>query len=439
MGIEALGAGAADLLGSLFFPAADAAATGAADLGVGVGADLLGTGAADLGATLGDAAGAAATGGLGTADLGAAIGEGVGAGAGVAPDLSGLGAAAAGGLTDLTAAADTGALTSTLGDTVGTSASDTLANAVPTAANTDATAAAASGALPSGATSTPAAVMPASQELATGSPDIAAQLGTDPNAAEATAAAGTGSTAAGASAPSSAITPAATTALNNSGSSLSSTLSSVLNNPALKLGELALPAGMLAYNLIKGPAPIPPQANQAITNAGNFAPGAVAQAEQNVPLFNATAANDLNLANNFQISPAQAASLNQWKQDQYNQLIQQIANQGNTNPMSSSEWIQGKNQIDQQALAQQTQMINQLISTAFQASSAANAGVSTAGNIEQQYNSLLMSAAQLQVQQDQNFQNAVGAALQSFGLIAGLQSGNLLKPANTNTPTQAAA
>ena len=140
------------------------------------------------------------------------------------------------------------------------------------------------------------------------------------------------------------------------------------------LAQLALPAGFLAYNLIKGPAPIPPQAQEAL-NLGQAQQQQLSQqANQNVGLYNQVAANDLSLASNFQISPAQAAAIDQWKNDQYNQLRQQIANQQpGGNYANTTEWIQGKNQIDQQALAQQTQMVNQLISTAFESASAANA------------------------------------------------------------------
>jgi hypothetical protein len=197
-------------------------------------------------------------------------------------------------------------------------------------------------------------------------------------------------------------------------------LSSVLNSPWTQAAELGLPLRLLGYDLIKGPAPLPSNATAAVNNAQANAAPLEASATKNVPLFNQTAATDLNLANNFQISPAQAASIETWKQNQYNQLYQQIANQGNTDPHSSSEWIQGKNQIDQQALTQQTQMVQQLITTAFQAATAANAGVSTAGNITSQVDSTLMQAAQIQVQQDAAFQQSVSAALQSFGLIAAL-------------------
>jgi hypothetical protein len=207
-------------------------------------------------------------------------------------------------------------------------------------------------------------------------------------------------------------------------SSAGGSLGKLASNPLL---QLAVPGGMLAYDLLKGPAPIPSAATAATQNAISQLGPLQGKAQQNVDLYNQTAATDLNLANNFQISPAQAASIDQWKQDQMNQLYQQIANQGNTNPTSSSEFLQGKNQIDQQALAMQTQMVNQLISTAFQASTAANAGVSTATNVTSAIDSLLMQTAQLQVQNDASFNQAVGSAMQAFGLVAGLNAGNFAK------------
>ena len=203
------------------------------------------------------------------------------------------------------------------------------------------------------------------------------------------------------------------------------TLGGIASNP---LAQLAVPGGFLAYNLLKGPPGIPPQAQQALANAQSNLGPLQGKATQNTDLFNTTAATDLNLANNFQVSPAQAAQLEIYKQDQYNQLRQQIANQNPGGQIeNSSQWIQGKAQIDQQVIAQQTQMINQLIQTAFQASTAANAGLSTSANITAQYDNLFMQAANLQVQQDQAFNTALAGALQSFGLIAGLQGGNIAK------------
>jgi hypothetical protein len=202
---------------------------------------------------------------------------------------------------------------------------------------------------------------------------------------------------------------------------------SIASNPLVQMG---LPAAFLGYNLLKGPPGVPAQAQEAINNARATDPALAAKAGANIDLFNQTAANDLNLANNFQISPAQAASINTWVNDRQNELRQQIARQQpGVDYKNSSQWIEGNNQIQQQALGMQTQMINQLIQTAFTSASAATNAVSTSANVDNQFNQLLMQAAQLQVQQDASFNSAVGAALQSFGLIAGLNASKFAKGA----------
>jgi len=444
MGISA-GIGIGDLLGSLFFPAA---AEGAVDLGAAAAADVgLGAaagGAADLG--LGVALPAAtdiAAGGTAADLLGAA---GTGAVTGAGEDLSAflpaaIESGALGGLgTDVVGAQNALEFAPTAADTAGVSAGEGAIGAAP---GTTSGVSGGAGALSSVPVSSP------TQAIAAGDANIAAQLGdlTGTGAGgEATAPFDTGSTAALASGNSAAanvantaagVSPNVASTLANGASPASSgvlgNITSTLSNPLVQLG---VPAAFLGYNLLKGPAPIPPQAQQAVTNAQNQLGPLQGLASQNVPLFNQTAANDLNLANNFQISPQQAAALQTWKQDQYNQLIQQIANQQpGVDYRQTSEWVQGKNQIDQQALGQQVQMINQLISTAFQSASAANAGVSTSANVTAQFDATLMQAAQLQVQQDQNFQNAVGSALQAFGLIAGLNAGKFAKTPATATVT----
>jgi hypothetical protein len=155
---------------------------------------------------------------------------------------------------------------------------------------------------------------------------------------------------------------------------------------------------------MKGTPPLPSAAQAATNNA-------VAGGNTNVPLYNKTAATDLALANNNQISPAQAAQIDIFKKDSYNQLYQQIANEGNADPTATSQWVQGKAQIDEQALAQQQAMIDNLVKTAFSAAGAANAATSAT-------DATLMQAAQIQVQQDTAFQQSISSALQSFGMIA---------------------
>jgi hypothetical protein len=461
--------GIGELVGSLFFGGGEALAADAG-LGAAAGAADLGLGAADLGLAAGAGAAAGTAADLG--GLAAGTAADIGAAGGAAADLTAAGTGAAAGGGDVLSALETAvpeavdiAGAENLGSTVG-GVQDAL-NFAPTPADTGvATTGTGAQALPGttagappGATAASGVVSP-STELATGPENLNAALGTTPTTppTEATTAqvATSGSpmseVAASANSPfvgqlnaegglapdvSSALatapaTPAAPAAPAAESPSLLSKAAGIASNPLVQLG---VPAAMLGYNLIKGSAPIPPQAQEAVNNAkAQLAPLQNA-ATQNVPLFNKTAADDLNLANSFQISPAQAAAIATWKQDQLNALRQQIANQnpGSPNIESSSEWIQGKNQIDQQALAMQVQMVNQLISTAFQASSAANAAVSTSANVSAQFDSTLMQAAQLQVQQDTNFQNAVGASLQAFGLIAGLNANRFGKAAGTAT------
>lgn len=421
---DAAAAGAADVLGAT--AAADAA-------GVGAGAaDLLGAGAADaFGAGAADAAGAAAAGDLTTAGAADLLG---GAGAGL----------------DIPAAVDVAAL-GDLGSPVGGAAENALAFAPTPADAAVQTAGASQGLLSSAApqaadvSAQAAAATPVTspaEELATGNPQLKALLASNAGdvatpATEATTAqtAMSGQAIPFSNSPFSggapSVTPDAATALANAPAtpsagtaapSLSSEVGSVLNNPITKAAELALPLGMIGYEAMRGPAPIPPQAQAAVNNATSQLAPLQNEATKNVPLYQQTAANDLNLANNFQISPAQAASIQTFVQNSQNQLLQQLANEGNVNPMQTSAWVQGNNQIQQQALAMQVQMVNQLISTAFQSASAANAGVSTASSVTNALDSTLMQAAQLQIQNDTAFQQALASAMQSFGLMAALSN-----------------
>jgi len=455
-----IGIGTEALIGALF-----GGGEVAADLGI-AGADL-GLDAAAAGATDLAGAGAIDAAGAGAEAIDAAA-------AGGAVDAAGTGAAEAGAIdTGLTAADAAGAAgaagaVDTLAPQSATQALN-FASAAPGATSTGATGALNGANLASiGEGSANVASLPsfqsASTELASGNPTLAAELGqlppanlnTGPSAIEAVggsstpldianlAADPTAAPAAGQVAPQSAAD-----ALNGAGvapdrpifnngvetgipgvgptaqpdtGGLSAGVSNFLNSPYTKAAELALPVGFLGYNLLKGPPPLPSQATAAVENAKASIGPLQGQATQNVPLFNQTAAQDLSLANNFQISPAQAASIQIFVQNAQNQLRQQIANQGNQNVEATSEWAQGNQQIQQQALSMQVQMVNQLISTAFQAASAANAGVSTAVNATSSLDSTLMQAAQIQVQQDTAFQQSITGALQSFGMLAALSN-----------------
>ena len=418
-------------LGDLFFGgAADVGAAAATDAGIGAAAADLGLGAAtdvgaglatDVGATVGADLGAGGLGALagGATDVGTALGtEGLGA------TLSD--AAAAGGAADVTGALEAatpeavaaapelqGAITS-LGD-LGTSVgagdfADT--QGIANAFTAEQSLGLPSGGLP-GAVVGPGtedvgafgAVAGPTQSSAQAGADITSALGADPNAAEATLPAGAGSTLA---APGTATGGAAAAApAASAGGGLSSTVGNVLNSPITKAAELALPLGFLGYNLLKGPAPLPSAATQAVGN--------VQGATANVPLLNQTTAEDLSLANNYQVTPGMAASLDTYKQNAYNQLYQQLANEGITNPTQSSQWVQGKMQIDQQTETLKGQMVQQLVAQAISAQGAATTATSSADNT-------LLQVAQLQVQQDKAFSDSISAALQSFGMLAAFQS-----------------
>lgn len=410
MGFDAAAIGLADLFG---FGAADAGAVAAdvglgevaGDIGLGAGADAVAGGAAaDIGAGAGAAEGAADIGAAGAAGLGAADALALGgtdlAGGGVAGALD---TAGAGGLATDTAAAATAANAGTVGSTAALPGAGTVdaataaagdlnidaelgaSTATPVSASGPSTAATVAAANPTG----PASEVAASSLTPAGALEGGGQALSGSTIADNAAAAG-----ASAAAPSSGITDTL--------SSIGDKAGGILGNKAVQLG---LPLGVLGYDLIKGPGPVPSNATAAINNAQVGA--------SNVPLFNQTAATDLNLANNFQISPAQAAALSTQKQDAMNALYQQLANEGNTDPTKSSAWIEGVNKINQDALASQVQMINQLVTTAFQAAGASTQATSALDGV-------LMQAAQIQIQQDAAFQQSVGSALQAFGLIAAL-------------------
>ena len=116
------------------------------------------------------------------------------------------------------------------------------------------------------------------------------------------------------------------------------------------------------------------------------------------------------MAANQQITAPQTAEIETWKQQQKNQLYQMYAKNG-LDPNKSSDYLQGVQQIEQQAIGMQQQFIDQLIKT----------GLGETG----QATSALQSAAQMQLQEDKDFQQSLQSAIQSFGLVAGLSSLNL--------------
>jgi hypothetical protein len=176
------------------------------------------------------------------------------------------------------------------------------------------------------------------------------------------------------------------------GGGITGALSNVLSSPWTKAAELALPLGMIGYNVLKGPAPLPPAEQQALANA-NVVGGFGTQ--------------QLQLAQANQITPAQAAQIDIFTQNAKNQLYQKIVNEGQ-DPRTSSEYTLGLQAIDQQALAMRQQFINAMITNGISAVGAADTA--------------LQSAAQMTVANDNAFNNALQSSVQAFALMSVLSS-----------------
>lgn len=169
------------------------------------------------------------------------------------------------------------------------------------------------------------------------------------------------------------------------------TLNSVLNNPAARLGIAALPA---AASLIRGQ-PAVPQDIKPLT-----AGGAVTS-----PLI-ATETSQLNAANSGTLTAPQAAQVANFKQKAEGQLFQQLANQGVADPRQDSRFVQGLQEIEQQATAMTENFVQTAFKNGFTAAGAAAPALTTAANA--------------QVAQDNDFQSALNAAMQAFGQAQGL-------------------
>jgi len=157
----------------------------------------------------------------------------------------------------------------------------------------------------------------------------------------------------------------------------------------------ALPLGSLAYEAIKGPTQLP-AASQALQ------PGGAATA----PLLGIETQNAAQ-AQSGQLTPSQQANITQYVQTAQNQLLQQLASQGVTDPTHDSRYLQGMQQIQQQVLAMQQQYIQQAISNAVSSGGAAS------GNIAQ--------VANQQIAEDTSYQDALAQAFGALGGVAGTQ------------------
>lgn len=174
--------------------------------------------------------------------------------------------------------------------------------------------------------------------------------------------------------------------------SVGGTLSSILSNPGVKAASLLAPIGALGYTLAKGQPSLPPAAEQALAGVGP------AENLANTDLANAASGT---------ITPAQAAQIAQYQQNATNQLYQFYASQGR-DPNQDTDFLQGKAQIEANAIAQQQQFIDSMVTQGLNAQGVVNGE--------------LNSAAQMQVASDQAYQQSIAAALQSFGLVAAISA-----------------
>ena len=161
-----------------------------------------------------------------------------------------------------------------------------------------------------------------------------------------------------------------------------------LNNTknALSIAAPLASLGYLGYTVAKGAAPVPQQAQQVQANSA--------------PLT-ALANTDLSLVTNNQLTSSQAASIAQQQAQLTSQWRQVLMNQGVTNPEQDSRWPQIQALIDQQMTAATQSMIQTTLQTALGASNQANSN--------------LLQVAQLQVQQDTNYTNAIANATKALG------------------------
>jgi hypothetical protein len=164
-----------------------------------------------------------------------------------------------------------------------------------------------------------------------------------------------------------------------------SVLGGISNTDLLKYG---IPLGYLAYTGLRGRNEIPPQANQAQQ---------IAQQEGQV------GASQLAAAESGQLTPPMQANIDIYVQNATNQLRQQYASAGR-DWQRDTGYLQGVQQIQQQADAMRQKYIEMEFNTGLKASGQATAA--------------MMQVAQLQFQEDKQFQDAIGNAMRMLGMAA---------------------
>lgn len=170
------------------------------------------------------------------------------------------------------------------------------------------------------------------------------------------------------------------------------TLDEILSSPVTKIGAAILP---MAVTALMGQ----PQVPQSISPLQ--ASGSVT-----APLIS-TETTQLNEANTGQLTPGEAAQIAQYQQGAEATLRSQLAAEGVTNPAQDSRYITGMATIAQNVQAMQQSYITNATNQGLEAAGEATGALTTAAN------------AELQV--DQEFQSALESAMSSFGLIFALQ------------------
>jgi hypothetical protein len=154
--------------------------------------------------------------------------------------------------------------------------------------------------------------------------------------------------------------------------------------------------GMLGATMARGPAPIPSAAQQQVAETG---PGSlVYQVSQQY----------LSEAATGKLQPGETAQIEQYRQNANNQLYQQLANEGVTDPRQDSRFVQGQQAIEQNAQIMYQGFINAAVTNGINA-----LGPTTTA---------LTNAAQLQMEQDQAYRAALASATQAFGVSAALST-----------------
>ena len=165
---------------------------------------------------------------------------------------------------------------------------------------------------------------------------------------------------------------------------------------ALRFGGPLAALGMLGTTMARGPAPLPSAQQQQLNITGPGSP--VYQVAQQY----------LQEAATGNLQPGETATIEQYKQNANNQLYQQLANEGVTDPRSDTRFIQGQATIEQNA-----QIMRQSFITA-----AVTNGINALGPTT----TALTNAAQLQMEQDQAYRQALASATQAFGVSAALST-----------------